>query len=72
MLQENIITQWKNKRETMYLLFRNMFYIEVGTLDEWISILQLLPKTFHFHLKTFKICLECKLSILTIHLKVAS
>lgn len=34
MLQENIITQWKNKRETMYLLFRNMFYIEVGTLDE--------------------------------------
>lgn len=48
-----------------------MFYIEIGLLDEWISILQL-PKPFHFYLQTYNIFLECKLNTFTIHLMVWS
>lgn len=55
----------------MCICYSEMFYIEIGLLDEWISISQL-PKPFCFYLKTFKIFLECKLNTFTIHLMVSS
>lgn len=52
------------------MLFRNIFYIKVGLVDEWISILVTF-QTSAFLPENLKFYLECKVNIFTIYLKVA-